>query len=307
MNDTLLLKPWRVHLPQVVQALKAHQQQHLLMLNAHAAIFHLNERLETLTLLKLYEQFFPTHYRKSKAPTALLHPTGYSRKELEFFQLVNARLFPIAEMWWDAEAAERWPYIPLETAALEANEMAEWEPFWQFIYTLANPEMFAHAPDLDWNDIAAQLLPPNATLPLCVTYAGQVQVDSRRFFQQAAAWSPKLAQMRVLFDYAHWDTGHPFLDVDQEILGYSELPEWSADNIEWLTQDWQAAQTKLAHICAIRGWLEAKPKRIARLIEIWNDCATTNRPTPTDERLPLEDKVDHDDENHDGAAPPGAG
>lgn len=275
-NGALLLPPWAFHLPDIVAVLKARRARGEWLLNAGAAIDRLREKLATLELLKLYEQFFPAAYRKSKASTALIHPTGYSPKEIEFFQLVNRRLFPLADFWdvWEPEEIERGYSIPLETAALEADGMSEWPPFWKIMFTLAHPEAGAEwMGELDWNALGAAQLPPGAELPLCVTQGGAVRVNYTAFFTEAAVWMPRLRDLKLAFEYATQGTGNAFLDTDHEMLGCSEMPEWSAGNIEWLAKEWQSALALLKRIHAVRKWLEAKPARLARLIALWNQHA----------------------------------
>ena len=224
MNSALLMKPWQVDLPGVVKELHAHRGRVARMVNARIAIEHLSELLNTLHMLKLYERYFPAQYKKSKASTVFPNRDCYSPKELEFMRLVGWRLFPIAE-FWDDEAVERWPCIPLETMGMWGGAIAEWPPFWRILLTLVAPnDLAAHMNELDWNELAT-LLPPDADLPLCVTHTGPVDIAYERFFIEATAWSPKLAQLPLAFRYIQQDTGNQFLDIDEEMLGYSQLPE----------------------------------------------------------------------------------
>ncbi len=301
MTSDALLQPWAFHLPAVVDTLKAHRAHGAWLLNAQLAIEHLREKLAMLELLKLYERFFPSAYRRSKASTTLAHLTGYSPKEIEFFRLVNRRLFPIADFWdiWEPEELERTFSIPLETEALEASAMSDWPPFWKIMFTLANPEAAAEwMREIDWNELET-LLPPGAELPLCVTQGGGVRVNYTAFFKAAAEWTPRLRELKLVFEYATQGTNNSFLDVDDEMLGYSELPDWSVESLEWLTKEWQAAEAMLKRLHSIRKWLEAKPARLARLIALWNQhTRRVRQPTLHNQQ---DNEAIHDEEENDGA------
>jgi hypothetical protein len=110
-------------------------------------------------------------------------------------------------------------------------------------------------------------------------------VDWQRFFRQASRFDPHLKHLREACDYAAYNTGNVWLDTTEEMLGYSELPDWDRETIDWLAAEWRKARIILRHVNEPVDWLEEDPQRLASLIRLWNRCvqhkeASTDEPHP---------------------------
>ena len=76
------------------------------------------------------------------------------------------------------------------------------------------------------------------------------------------------AALGIWADIWFQNTGNPFLDIDEEMFGYSELPEWDRENVEGLTNDWQQADRLDQGVAKMRDWLEEKPaERFGELLD----------------------------------------
>lgn len=255
--------PWAFSLSRSVDDLRAHREYIYRRTNAEVAIQRLMEFRDSLVMVDLYEHYFPKEFKRSHASANRRTPNCYSPLEIEFLRLVNWWRFPIGDFYEDEESFSL--CIPLETMAMDDQNINEWEPVWQILYTLD-----CGGTDVtDWNALAAWL-PTSATLPVCVTQRGQLQVQWKAFFRQAAQISPKLIDLQLAMAYATWDTGNSFLDVTYEMLGKSELPDWSQQNVDYLTEEWRKAQSLLKRANAVHDWLNKDPRRVARLIALYN-------------------------------------
>ncbi len=254
--------------PQAVQWLKDLQADYW-MINGRAAMEHLGALLGRTDILQLYQKFFPRKYRRSQASTRCEQPAGYSLREQEFFNLVRERLFPIAELCFE-EDEERLDFIPVETQALDPEGLQDWKIAWQVLFGLVQG---AYA-NVNWNDVQA-FLPARAHLPVFVTRRAEYTLNWKRFFRRASRSDPHLKHIRAAFDCAAFETDNVWLDTTPDMLAYSELPDWDADEIEWLAAQWRKAKPILRRANAVVDWLDADPPRLAALIRLWNSCATT--------------------------------
>ena len=261
--------------PEAIQRLKTIQATYW-MIDARAAIEHLGALLGRTDILQLYQQFFPGKYRQSTASTRCAHPHsgGHSPREQEFFDLVRQRLFPIAELCFDDDQ-ERLDCIPVDTQALDPEGLQDWKKTWQVLFGLVQGS-FA---EVDWNDIQA-FLPQGAELPVFVTRRAQFTVDWKRFFRRARRSDPHLKHIRAACECAGFETGNVWLDTTPDLLSYSELPDWDADTLEWLADEWRKAKPIIRGANATADWLEADPTRLAALIRLWNGCVTAKEEKP---------------------------
>ena len=259
--------PLFIPAPEAIQRLKAIQATYW-MIDARAAIEHLGALLGRTDLLQLYQQFFPGKYRRSQASTRCEPPDGYSPREQEFFNLVRERLFPIAELCFE-EDEERLDFIPVETQALDPEGLQDWKLTWQVLFGLVQGA-FA---EVNWNDVQA-FLPAGADLPVFVARRAECTVDWKRVFRRAARSGPHLKHIRASFDCAAFETGNVWLDTTPDMLAYSELPDWNADEIAWLAIEWRKAKPILRRANAVVDWLDAVPSRLAALIRLWNRCTS---------------------------------
>ena len=231
------------------------------------AIARLQWLLGRTDILQLYQANFPAQYRKSKAARRAEKPNGYSPLELEFFALVAKHLFPIADLCFDED--ERCDWIPVETAALDPEGIEDWRTAWQVVFALAQDAYT----DVDWNKVA-ESLPAEAELPAPVIRRGEYEVDWKRFLRRAARADPHLKHLEAMLSMVTFNTGNNFLDITPDMMGSSEMPDWTQENIDWLAKEWQKAQPIIDRAMDVGEWLEAEPQRLADLIRCWNKCIT---------------------------------
>ncbi len=242
------------------------------------AIDYLAGQMEGAQLLALYRHYFRTEYTKSRASLRVRPSSAHSPREVEFIGLVGERLFPVADIGFEL-ADERLDYIPVETFALESEQMDAWKPVWLILYSLVQGPL---GDFIDWDSLAGAFPGVTLTRPVFVTEEKlSYQVDWTRFFRRVAAGYPGHAKgIRLACLYAGYATDNAFLDTTSDTLSYSVLPTWTRAEIHALTIEWRRAKAMLAEIDATADWLTAEPAQLDRLIQLWNDCTTiTHAPT----------------------------
>lgn len=241
------------------------------------AIERLQWMLGRTELVKLYKRCFPRDFHESKKSLRSKSPGAHSPREMEFFDIVRERRFPIDDIWSGEDEDNRMDYISIQTYALDDEAIENWRLAWQVIYGLCQELV----DEVDWNAIMDQL-PPGSPVPRFVETRAPFGFDSGRFFRRVHRMSPRLKYIRRVFEMATFSTGNVFLDTTYEILGNSELPDWSKENIDWLTNQWRRAEPILERIESLIDWLEADHQRLAELIRHFNAC------------LKKEEKADHE-------------
>ncbi len=257
-----------------VERLKALQDEYW-RCDAHEAIDRLCWLLGKTEIIQLYQANFPAQYRKSKASRKADRPNGLSALEKEFFGLVNKHLFPIADIWFDED--ERLDWIPVESLALDPEGIEDWKTSWQVVYALAS----ASYDEVDWNKVAA-FLPAGAELPATVYRREKYAVDWKRFVRRARRADPHLKHLGDMLAMGAFGTGCDFLDIPPDVMGNSEMPDWTQENIDWLTKEWRKGKTIIDRAEAVGDWLNADPQRLADLIRLWNTCITFKKAAETE-------------------------
>jgi hypothetical protein len=238
------------------------------MADAEEAIDWLRRLLDQTHILQLYQAYFPARYHRSKKSLCAEGSEVYSPREMEFFQLVSERLFPIADCILD-EIEERSDAIPLETAALDPEGIEDWSMTWKVLFSFA--EGCSPYTDIDWNKVQ-EWLPPGADLPVAVTSRRDYDVDWKKFFRRAARLHPRLKHLQTAIEVVAFSTGNNFLDIPYDMLYNSDMPDWTVENIDWLAGEWRRAQPIIKKSNAVAKWLEARPQRLADLIALYNAC-----------------------------------
>ena len=243
------------------------------------AVARLSRRLESLHLLTLYRRYFPRQYARSRASTQPARGCGHSAMEIEFAHRL-ARRFPFNADWME-DCEERLDFIPVYTGALEVEAADDWRPPWRAIYQLIQGEFNGADNVAGWEEFEQRLpsgseLPVEYTRPLNQGYRLDVKKLWRKLRQ---AFPDHFQGLQVMFAMADYGTGNPFLDTTDEMLGNSQLPEWSEKEIDWLTRQWAAADKLLKQAERACRRLEAHTYRgLADLIRVWNACSSPNPP-----------------------------
>jgi ASC-1-like (ASCH) protein len=222
------------------------------------------EELESLRLhyliLHLYQQMFPMEYAASQKSEEY-QPGQHSSKEIEFFEWVDTRLFPIP--YYDAYD-ELLAEIPIHPIAPDWWEMwvgdleLDWVErvllafcgCWREFYSTLSSDMQRH--------ISPYLI------PLSEIDAEGVQ----KVFQQEP---PPVCYFPQCLELLGYNTGNAFLDNTS--LEYIEGEEWSLSNLERLTQEYEAAQQRMEYLYELNQWLEEDiSTHLNHLVKLWDQC-----------------------------------
>jgi hypothetical protein len=65
-------------------------------------------------------------------------------------------------------------------------------------------------------------------------------------------------------DMINLSTGNEYLDIDDEMYGNSVPPDWSKENVEYLTKEWKEAEQKQKAVYELADKLEKKPQEYFR-------------------------------------------
>lgn len=223
------------------------------------AIEYLQTSTEALRILALYQHYFPDQFERSKATkTALLPPPGaaWSEAELEFFQYVDERLFPINSLWWEDE---RITTIPVLLASLEWWER-DWSDFqfgWQFMFKLCGARII---PDIELE---------GATEEVREALRDQVTADRERLRQRGAEQPAPLCYLPLALDMIEHDTGVGFLDLTPE--NPIDL-HWRREDVDFLIEEWREAKGILSKVGILLDEIESGPESQMKVIELWRSA-----------------------------------
>ncbi len=230
-----------------------------LPLTVPEAVSYLSNLSQKTILLALYQHYFPDEWACS-AVDCLTCTNGsrYSDRELEFFYLINDRLFPLGEIDnftdWDERHLEI-PIYPQNTDWYDA-ELEQLTKTEQFLISILGcgyllrdwleefgfePEELASTDQVDWQEL--ELLCGEQTSPLSL-----------------------LNDVLTVIDHS---TGCIWLDIVWENY---ECLTWDRKFIDYLTQDWIIAQNYLTKTAEFDQWLQADVNNLKEIVRLWNSA-----------------------------------
>jgi len=175
-------------------------------------------------------------------------------------------LFPVQEEIWDAdlEAVEWRLYeIPLAPMGYDLwdDEWADLQEPAPYLLHMSCAHM-QHSRDADdylyGRDTFANLYPDHQTPP------GLEPRQLVETLHRQSYLSPELAALPDLIQMLDHNTGNVLLDVGEISLaeggGY---PEWSWENVEWLTEAWRQARPVLDGVLALLNWKDESTEAVA--------------------------------------------
>jgi hypothetical protein len=201
-----------------------------------------------LTLGQRYAELFPDNTTWPAGITAL-DEDSLSTAVADFLSAVDRDYFPVDDELWvdDIEyLAGRLEYIDLIPQGHELNfdftdDLDEFEEPLQTLLTLVREEETADLPAIELYGLSQAI----ADLPLP---------------------PPIRDNLPALVQLVTHSTGNVWLDWSYGDLaqGGISLPEWCADNVAFLKEEWAAAQPFLAQEKALIRWVNAdRPTRLA--------------------------------------------
>lgn len=228
------------------------------------------DHLDTTTsLLALFARYFPAEFAQARAhglPLIAEQTDGWSACELEFFRLVDERLFPLP-LDYLRELGDRTfaSQIPLQTFPVGSD--GELSLGWALVHYLVGlrgeEQVREHGIYEEGALFALPILRRDTEKALLILRC-QAQAEPLALLPQAVAMVMR-------------ETGTVWLDEDEE--GVYLSPSWSEDDIDEL--HWQYLQAieiggQAERFCE---WLEADPQpRFTQVTRLWNACARDTAP-----------------------------
>lgn len=230
------------------------------------AIDYLSDQSECLQVLTWYQRYFPEEYANSEAAVG---EAGYCAREIEFFQLVNKRLFPIA-LWvledYSDQEYERYSYIPIEPLgfSLESDEeIDELKLPLQVLVLLIRGTDSA----LVWDEILSQISPSVPRPRTIETKRGSYQMNWDKFSALCQRAEGLIADVPLVVDMLYHNTGNFWLDMSYDNM---YTIDWSPENIDSLTAEYRLAEPLIEKFNHVTDELSAHPEGLAQMIRIWN-------------------------------------
>jgi len=230
------------------------------------AINYLSDQSECIQVLRWYQHYFPQDYANSKAAVGTV---GYCAREMEFFELLNERLFPI-DRWvledYSDEEGYRYAYIPVEPlgyAPAEDDEFNELQLSIQVLILLLR----GAGDTAYWDEILPKISPNTPCPQPAKVQPGVYQLNWDIFSQLCQQAEGLIADVPVTMDVLSHNTGNFWLDI-----GYDDMYpiEWSRENIDGLADEYRLAAPLIEKFNRVADELSAHPDGLAQVITLWN-------------------------------------
>ena len=241
------------------------------LVNVGHACGYLQDALESVAVLRLYQTLFPDDYARSEASSQLPDADYNSEREREFLRLVNQRCFPV-----DEDLLEAW-----------GEERCQWIPFWPTGPEWMGDADLADAPlairtfcammcndELD-NETLERIGPRTPQLKV-VDHRRQT-LDWKRFRRFCREAGGMLKHVPTAISVVTNDTGNLWIDVTSEAVDAVGPFEWNLETIQALSDEWRAAEKLTARMNRVLDWLEQDPWPLARIIRLWNRSIVKRR------------------------------
>ncbi len=246
---------------------------HRLPLTFSAARDCLEQYRDRANLLTLYQHYFPQEYTASTASVRPAKGAVYSARETEFFELVNARLFPLPlDVFLDEYEGARSATLPVMTFGIDwwLDSVADLRPGWQLLLLLTDEVAVTDV------EVDARFLK---------TYAKRIKprppgsrIDGDAFKAACQAAGEPITALPLALDMLAHDTGNIWLDPSDEMPVMDA--EWCVQDIDLLTREYQEAQQILSQIDQVLDWIEASPAHFGKVITLWNHARKVRRSSP---------------------------
>ncbi len=209
---------------------------------------------ETSRILQLFRRYFPQEFARSSASTVIPKQgdeRGYSERELEFFRLVDQRLFPLPEMMFDME---RLPSIPIYPQGVDWEDDSENLP----LSLRAAMALISDGDGCSWESWLPKHIRPEAG-----------ERDWSRFMRLCRKAKGRATRFPLLIQLAAHDTGNMWLDTSRE---YSwEEYFWGEQEMEFLIREWRKAERIFAQLNPLLDQMDKHPRYwLRRLVKLWN-------------------------------------
>jgi len=196
----------------------------------------------------------------------ILHEPTPASQIARFASYFEDRYFPLEEpiKWGELESYEeltyRIPVIVMGFSYDDYHEVHDWRPGALLMtYLVESPWG-----DDDINVSMAEACADHVPAPL-VEWAGRIRLSPEEAHRLLKG--TKYEPLALWADRLHYSTGNFFLDTDYEMLMSNFGPEWSPENVEELTRQWQQAEVHDNKTGEFMEWLEEDlPGRFEELV-----------------------------------------
>jgi len=219
------------------------------------AIEYLEAIQQRATMLQLYRHYYPDEYRESKNNTKF-RVFEYSKKEIEFINLVNENFFPVTYLMIDSERVRDIPIEPLGTWWYydEFDGLGVTE---KFLMSLVN-----NYENDTWVDFEVEL---EEDFPIPTD-----RIDYSKLTEEAEKIEGMLSQFPVAVDVLTQSTGNIWLDITNESEIYD--CEWKIEAIEILKESYKEAGKIMEQYAKFVEWLDQDAENCVKVVRLWNSC-----------------------------------
>jgi len=193
-------------------------------------------------------------YLPEREQEILHEPTPYSQVA-SFASYFEDRYFPLEDYFkcGDLESYEditcRIPVVVRGFSYEDYHEVPDWRPGVMLMTYLVESPWEGEDVNVSMAEACAEHVPA----PL-VERAGKVRLrlDEAHELLKGTKYEP----LALWADRLHYNTGNFFLDTDYEMLWNNIPPDWSPENVEKLTRQWQQAKLHENKTFEFMEWLE---------------------------------------------------
>jgi hypothetical protein len=252
-------------------------KQYQLPISPGQALVYLRQLKESATLLLLYRYFFPAEFGSSQASTTPPPGQLYSPKELEFFKLVDQKLFPLPlDYYTEAEASagdERSLQLDVMCLGLDwwDSEPQELHYGWHLLLVLCGS---CEASILAAHNIDPELTELVESIQSARTGSGSYTNQQLHWLEeQCQVKGEPLASLPLALQLIVHDTGNLWLDpLPENPVGDAY---WCIEDVELLTEAYREASQILERVEKLLDWLEVDLNHFKEVVQLWNQSCST--------------------------------
>lgn len=215
-------------------------------------LFYLENLKESTQLLGFYQHYFPNEWQESSPQ---IQTTDIWKLVQQFFSLVNQHLFPLILEEIEDDSEDYLTTIPYYPCGWDwyFESPEDWTEAELFLLCICQPKFVQKLAEK-----GEQL--PNFPLP---TQNLIDHFDWEQFQEICQAYSPPLCYLANVINLITHSTGTIWLDTTAD--EYWSL-DWSAENIDNLTEHWQIASNLITQKQELCQWLSTSPQHYQEVI-----------------------------------------
>jgi len=244
-----------------------------------SAVTYLQSLLDQNQTAGLFRYFFAADYAAFKAKhSAASEAESLSVMEIELFNLVNDRLFPLddiydyADMEDDSYIDYVRDFIPIRTFGWcdwRGDGEIDQHPFEaQVLMYLADEtieEWFDEYIDQSAKQFVSEQVP----------IVGLENIDMQKLEDLCQRENSALTELPCALIHANGCSNNIFLDCYDPALIYQEDQRWSISTVKFWAEEWAAAKPILDRIDRLMNYLSVSKTHFDRVFELWNLCTKT--------------------------------